>query len=78
MLQIIKNILLEYVDMAEEDITPDLNPFRDMYLNSYDFISIIGRLEDELGVRINERDIRKLQNIGDLDAYLREKMKEQE
>ena len=76
MLQIIKNIIMEYVDITEEEIHPELNPFRDLNLNSYDYINIIGKLENELGVKINERDIRKMETLGDLDKYLKSKLQD--
>lgn len=76
MLQIIKNIIMEYVDITEEEILPELNPFRDLSLNSYDYINIIGKLENELGVKINERDIRKMETLGDLDKYLKSKLQD--
>ena len=76
MLQIIKNIIMDYVDITEEEITAELNPFRDLSLNSYDYINIIGKLESELGVKISERDIRKMETLGDLDKYLKSKLQD--
>ena len=74
MLSIITNLIMEYVEVREEDLTPDVNPVRDLCLNSYDFISIIGRLESELGIEIDEREIRNLETLGELDAYVKSKM----
>jgi acyl carrier protein len=74
MLSIITNLIMEYVEVKEEDLTPDVNPVRDLCLNSYDFISIIGRLESELGIEIDEREIRNLETLGELDAYVKSKM----
>ena len=74
MLNIIVNILMEYVDVEESSITEKTNPVTDLHLNSYDFICLIGRLENELGITIPERDLRSFVSLGDLDAYIREKM----
>lgn len=74
MLKPIYNILMEYVEVPESAITRDTNPISDLNLNSYDFMSMLGRLESELGVQIDERDIRKLETLGDLDDYLRAKL----
>ncbi len=74
MLTIIKNLIKEYVDVTDDEITPETNPVTDLHLNSYDFISIIGRLENDLGIEINERDLRKIETLGELDTYIRSKM----
>lgn len=74
MLNIITKLIMEYVEVDESLITRETNPIKDLNLNSYDFISIIGKIESELGVEINERDIRKLETLGDLDDYIKAKM----
>lgn len=76
MLNIITKLILEVVDVDESLITRETNPIKDLNLNSYDFISIIGKIESDLGVEINERDIRKLETLGDLDDYLKAKIVE--
>jgi len=74
MLNIISKLIMEYVEVDESLITRETNPIRDLKLNSYDFISIIGKIESELGIEINERDIRKLETLGDLDDYIKTKI----
>ncbi len=71
---IIPNVIQEYVDVPDSALTRETDPLRDLQLNSYDLMSIIGRLESELGVEIAERDVRKLVTLGDLDDYLRAKL----
>lgn len=74
MLSIITNLVMEYVEVEEKDLTEETNPVCDLHLNSYDFISIIGRLESELGIDINERELKNLETLGELDAYIKSKM----
>jgi len=74
MLSIITRLVLEYVDIDESLITRETNPMKDLQLNSYDFISIIGKIEAELGLEIEEREIRRLETLGDLDDYIKTKM----
>ena len=64
----------EYVDDADDQLTRDTDPVRDLHLNSYDLMSIIGRLESDLGIEIGERDVRRLVTLGDLDDYIRSKL----
>lgn len=74
MLSIITNLIMEYVEVEEHELSETTNPIRDLHLNSYDFISIIGRLESELGIDINERELRNLETLGELDTYIKSKM----
>jgi acyl carrier protein len=74
MLNIIAKLIMEYVEINEEDLTPEVNPIRDLHLNSYDFISIVGKLESELGIVIDERELRKMETLGELDEYVKSKM----
>lgn len=69
------NAVREYSDVDPATITRDTDPVRDLHLNSYDLMSLIGRLESDLGVEISERDVRRLVTLGDLDDYLREKLR---
>lgn len=74
MLNIIVKDLLEYVDVDESMITEDTQPANDLHLNSYDYISLVGKLEDDLGITISERDLRDMRTLGDLDEYIQKKM----
>jgi acyl carrier protein len=71
MLPIITTVVREYADVPESEITRETDPLRDLNLTSYDLMSVIGRLETELGVSVAERDVRDLVTLGDLDDYIR-------
>ncbi len=70
----ITNTIKDYADVDDSQITRDTDPVRDLHLNSYDLMSVIGRLETDLGVEIAERDVRRLVTLGDLDDYLKAKL----
>jgi len=74
MLNIIVKTLMEYVDVDESTITEKTQPVTDLQMNSYDFISLVGRLEDDLGITISERELRNMTTLGDLDEYIQKKM----
>lgn len=42
----------------------------DLGLNSYQFISIISDLEDELGIEMEENEILKIRTVGQLIEYV--------
>jgi acyl carrier protein len=70
----ITNLVKDYADVEDDQLTRATDPVRDLHLNSYDMMSIIGRLESELGVEIAERDVRRLVTLGDLDDYIKAKL----
>lgn len=76
MLKIIVKDLLDYVDIDESLITEDTKPSTDLHLNSYDYISLVGKLEDDIGIKIDENELRKFVTLGELDAYIQKKMLE--
>jgi acyl carrier protein len=66
--------ILEYVDVDEASLTENTNLMLDLHMNSYDCVSIVGRIESELGIEIPDIEIRNLQTVGDISDYLRTKM----
>lgn len=70
MFEKIKNTLLEYVDYDPDDITPDTTFIKDLKMTSYDIVTMIGQLEDEFGLTIDEEDLHQIFTVGDLVKYL--------
>lgn len=76
MLNLIVKEIMDYVDIEEFEITEETKPVTDLHLNSYDYVCLVGKLEDELGITISESEMRKFITLGDLDEYIQKKMKE--
>ncbi len=72
---IIKTTLLEFVDIDEDKINDDTRFIQDLNLTSYDIMSFIGKLEEVLGVEVEDGDVKNLETVGDLDEYIKSKMK---
>ena len=70
----IKETILQYVEAKPEDITPEARFIEDLHFNSYDFMSLLGELEETLGVTVDEQEVMELRTVGDAVAYL-EKLK---
>lgn len=51
-------------------ITMETDFVRDLGMNSFDVIAVIGVFEDEYNIRIPTRDIWKLRTVRDLADYL--------
>lgn len=74
MLEKIKEIIVNYVEVNPDEITPESRFIEDIGLNSYDFMCMLGDLEEELGIAVDEAEVVKLQTVGDAIAYI-EKLK---
>ncbi|MGN1086467.1 MAG: acyl carrier protein [Porcipelethomonas sp.] len=48
----------------------------DLSFNSYDFMSMLGEIETELGVTVDDEEILNLQTVGDAVNYLEKLVKE--
>lgn len=70
MFEKIKTKLLEYVDADESEITPNTEFLKDLKMNSYDIVSMIGELEDEFGIEIETEELINIRTINDLVKYI--------
>ena len=66
----VKDILSDYIDMASNEIKLETRLAEDLGLNSYEFMSVIGEIEEEFDVELDEREIVKLISIADLLDYI--------
>ena len=67
----IKSVILEITGNGAIAMETDF--VKDLGLNSFDVVNIIGAFEDEYGIRIPTRDVWKLRRVCDLMGYLKEK-----
>ncbi|MDE5584601.1 MAG: acyl carrier protein [Ruminococcus sp.] len=69
MLEKIKEIVCNYVEYNPDDITAETRFIEDMGLNSYDFMCMLGDLEAELDVTVEEAEIINIRTVGEAIAY---------
>lgn len=77
MLEKIKELICNYVEVNREEITEDSRFIEDLGFNSYDFVSMLGELEEEFGVTVDENDILEIHTVGEAVDYLTKLQKEQ-
>ncbi len=70
MLEKIKDLICNYVEVERDDIKEDSRFIEDLGFNSYDFVSMLGELEEELGVTVDENDILEVHTVGEAVEYL--------
>lgn len=70
MFEKIKELITNYVDVDPESITENSKFVEDLSFNSYDFMSMLGEIEDEFDITIDEEEAINLHTVGEAVAYL--------
>ncbi len=70
----IRDVILEYVDMPKESITPETTFLADMHMNSLDIMTMIGQLEDEYDITIETEDLNDIYTMQQLVDYIEERL----
>lgn len=70
MLEQLKELILNYVEVEEDAIVPEARFSEDLGFNSYDFMCMLGDVEDELDIEIDEEKASKSKTVAELIAYL--------
>lgn len=70
----LKEMIMNYVDVEEETITPDARFIEELHFNSYDFMSFLGEVEETFEITVDESDVLELRTVGDAVKYI-EKLK---
>lgn len=70
MFEQLKEIICNYVEVDADSITEDSRFIEDLGFNSYDFMSLLGELEQEMDITVNEEDVMGLHTVGDAIKYI--------
>ncbi len=71
MLETLKEIICNYVDVDADSITEESRFIEDLGMNSYDFMCLIGELEATMEVQVEEQDVVNLSTVGDAIKYIK-------
>lgn len=70
MLEKMKELIVQYVEVDPEMITEDARLIEDLHFNSYDFMSMLGELEEEFDVTVDEQEMTNIRTVGEVIKYL--------
>lgn len=70
MLEELKEIICSYVDVKPEQITEGSRFIEDLGFNSYDFMSMIGEIEERFEIEVEEREVINVKTVADAIAYI--------
>ena len=64
--QKIKDILVSEFEVDAAKLTPDVNLFTDLDLDSIDAVDLVVRLQQEVKKKVNPEDFRKIRTLSDV------------
>ncbi len=65
-------IIVNYVEVKREDIRPESRFIEDLGFTSFDFMSMLGEVEDVLDVEINAEKAANIRTVQEAVDYLSE------
>lgn len=66
----LKDIIVNYVEVKKEDIKPESRFIEDLGFTSFDFMSMLGEIEDTLDVEINQEEVVNIRTVQEALDYL--------
>lgn len=63
-------VITNYVEVKKEDIKPESRFMEDLGFSSFDFMSMLGEIEDELDVEINPEEAANIRTVQEAADYL--------
>ncbi len=63
-------IICNYVEVEPENIKRESRFMEDLGFTSFDFMSMLGELEDELDVEIDQHEAANIRTVGEAVDYL--------
>ena len=71
------DVICNYVEVEPENIHPESRFMEDLGFTSFDFMSMLGELEDAFDVEIDEQEVADIRTVQEAVDYL-EKMQAEE
>lgn len=68
------DIICNYVEVEPSDVTPESRFMEDLGFTSFDFMSMLGELEDEFDIEIDQREAADIRTVGEAAEYLEKEM----
>lgn len=65
-------IICNYVEVEPEQITPDSRFMEDLGFTSFDFVSMLGEIEEEFDVEVDEKDVMSIHTVQEAVDYIEE------
>ncbi len=72
--EILKEIIMEKLNVAEDQIKPEARFQEDLGADSLDVVELVMAIEEKFDIEIPDEDAEKIRTVGDAQAYIIEKL----
>ncbi|GFI25203.1 acyl carrier protein [Lachnospiraceae bacterium] len=69
-LEQLKEIIVNYVEVEPEQIRPDSRFMEDLGFTSFDFMSMLGEIEEVFDVEVDQQEAAKIRSVQEAVDYL--------
>ena len=69
-LEQLKEIIVNYVEVEPEQIRPDSRFMEDIGFTSFDFMSMLGEIEEVFDVEVDQQEAAKIRSVQEAVDYL--------
>lgn len=70
MFERLTDIIVNYVEVKKEDIKPESRFMEDLGFTSFDFMSMLGEIEDEFDIEIDQEEAVDIRTVQEAVEYL--------
>lgn len=70
MFEKLKEMIRNYVQVEDEDIHEESRFIEDLGFNSYEFMCLVGEVEDEFDIEVDEREAAKIKTVQEAMHYI--------
>lgn len=70
MFEKLRDMICEYVEIDKNTVTETSRFVEDLGFTSYDFMSMIGELEDTFDIEVEEREVAEIRTVGEAMRYI--------
>lgn len=70
MLEKLAQIISNYVEVEPSDVKPESRFMEDLKFTSFDFMSMLGEIEDEFDIEIDQQEAAKIRTVQEAVDYL--------
>ncbi len=64
-------VICNYVEVEPENVTPESRFMEDLGFTSFDFMSMLGDLEDEFDIEIDQQEAADIRTVGEAAEYMK-------
>lgn len=70
MFEQLKDIIVNYVEVKKENIRPESRFIEDLGFTSFDFMSMLGEIEDVMDIEIDQEEVVDIRTVQEAVDYL--------